>query len=88
MNASESLDNSADEAPAESCMPQVLQFVGGDAACIESMTDESLREYESACFHRFEAAATKAEQHNCVHEMARCIVEMTNRGMPLNGGKQ
>jgi hypothetical protein len=78
---------SADESPPQGATGEVLPFVGMDAASIEGMTDETLRDYESACFHRFEAATTKAEQHACVHEMARCIVEMSNRGLSL-GAKQ
>lgn len=74
-------------APNEPTSGEVQQGVGQSPGNLESLSDESLRTYEAECFHQFQAATTKGQQHDCVHEMARCIVEMTNRGMSLNGGK-
>lgn len=71
----------------QSDMHGPAEFVRWSEQQMSDSTDSALREYEDECFHKFEGAATKAEQHEYVHEMARCIVEMTNRGMSLNGGK-
>lgn len=87
MNASESLDNSADEAPAESCMPTPAEFVRWSEDRLSDASDTALRQYEAECFHRLQSSNTTTARDEWLHALAAAIVHLSNRGLSL-GGKQ
>jgi hypothetical protein len=82
-----SLDNSADEAPAESCMPQAKPLAYQSRESVSEMSDDTLRQYEAGCFARLKESTSISARDEWLHAMASAMVEMFNRGLSL-GGKQ
>jgi hypothetical protein len=67
---------------------EVQPFVRWTLDRLSAETDSALRAYEARCFREFQTSTTTDAKGHWLHALAAAIVEMSNRGLSLNGVHQ
>lgn len=82
-----SLDT-AEPAPLHDTAQVAQPFVRLMGEALSSLSDTDLRKYETGCFEQFQLSTMNDTKSDWLHALASAIVEMTNRGLSLNGERQ